>query len=79
MPTVESDSLKKFHQFVTQQLESAATVQMSPEEALALWREQDETLNAIREGLADVDCGRTQSLEDFDRVFRARHGMEGPA
>jgi hypothetical protein len=38
---------------------------MSPEEALALWREEQETLASLREGLDDVAAGRTESLEEF--------------
>ena len=32
---------------------------MSPETALPLWQEREETLAAIREGLEDVEVGRT--------------------
>lgn len=67
---------ESFHRFVERQLASEAASSMSPEEALALWREEQETLAAIREGLSDVSAGRTKSLEEFDRDFRRRHGIE---
>jgi predicted DNA-binding antitoxin AbrB/MazE fold protein len=43
----------------------------------AAWDDDDagETLAAIQEGLADIEAGRTQPFEDFDREFRARHGI----
>ena len=43
----------------------------------APWDDDDagETLAAIEEGLADIEAGRTQPFEDFDREFRARHGI----
>ncbi len=73
----EPTGLASFHKFVERQLASEAIVLMSPEEALALWREEHETLAAIREGLEDVAAGRTKTLESFDRDFRQRHGVEG--
>ncbi|OJW05630.1 MAG: hypothetical protein BGO49_22180 [Planctomycetales bacterium 71-10] len=34
-----------------------------------------ESLRAIREGLAEVAAGRSRPFEDFEREFRARHGL----
>jgi hypothetical protein len=34
-----------------------------------------ETLAGIGRGLADSAAGRYKTLEDFDRDFRARHGI----
>jgi hypothetical protein len=69
--------LESFHRFIGQQLESDAAIGMSPEQALAQWREQQETIAAIQEGLVDVEAGRTKSLDEFDRGFRERHGIKG--
>jgi hypothetical protein len=68
--------LESFHQFVGQQLASATAEPMSPEQALALWRERQDSLAAIREGLADIEAGRFKTLEEFDRDFRQRHGLD---
>ena len=73
----EPTRLESFHKFVERNLASEDIVLMSPEEALVLWREEQETLAAIREGLEDVAAGRTKTLEAFDRDFRQRHGIEG--
>jgi hypothetical protein len=79
MSVAEPTKLQSFHRFVSKKLEADAAVNLSPEEALAQWREEQETLAAIREGLADVEAGRTKSLEEFDRDFRQRHGIQGTA
>ncbi|SFJ70107.1 hypothetical protein [Planctomicrobium piriforme] len=71
----EQTTLESFHRFLGKQLETEAAVDMSPEKALALWREEQETLAAIREGLEDIDAGRTIPLEEFDQNFRRKHGI----
>jgi len=71
----EPTGLESFHQFVGKQLASNVACVMSPEEALSQWREEQETMVAIREGLDDIAAGRTKSLEEFDRDFRQRHGV----
>lgn len=77
MISPQNTSLESFHQFVGRQLSTDAAARLSPEQVLALWRERQEALAAFREGVADVDAGRTKSLEEFDRDFRLRHGLEG--
>ena len=72
-----SDTLESFHHFVGKQLQSGLAGMLSPEQALALWREEQASLTAIREGLADVDAGRITPLDEFDRDFRQRHGLKG--
>lgn len=47
-----------------------AAAQMSPELALARWREREEMLAAIRDGLADVEAGRTFPAEEVIRKLR---------
>ena len=71
MQSLQPNALASFHQFVGQQLASDAAAQMSPELVLALWREREETLAAIREGLADVEAGRTYPAADELRELRA--------
>ncbi|HEY0982808.1 hypothetical protein [Schlesneria sp.] len=70
MPQTESNSLASFHEFVGQQLASASAARVTPELALALWREREETRAAIREGLADVESGRGDPAEDVIRELR---------
>ena len=75
MNSPSQSTLESFHQFITEKLQSDVDAQMSPEQALALWRERQETIGAIREGLADVEAGRTKPLEQFLRDFEAARGI----
>jgi predicted transcriptional regulator len=77
MDAHETSVLEDFHRFIGEQLQSDEAAQMSPEQALAIWRERQETLEAIREGLADVEAGRTKPLDEFLADFQARHGITG--
>lgn len=70
MPTPQINTLASFHQFIGQQLASENAAQMSPELAVAIWREREETLTAIREGLADVEAGRTFAADDVIHELR---------
>ncbi len=76
MSVSQATDLENFHHYVGKQLASKSTCSMSPEEVVARWREEQETLDAIREGLADIDAGRTKTIEEFDRDFRKRYGLE---
>ena len=79
MADSQTSFLAAFHRFVGTQLLLDEGVPITPEEALSRWRAHQKTLGAIREGLADVEAGRTVSLDGFDREFRQRHGIEGTA
>jgi predicted transcriptional regulator len=43
--------------------------------ALLALAEQRETIAGVREGLADIEAGRFESLEDYESDFRRRHNM----
>lgn len=73
----EASPLEDFHQFIAEQLRSDRAAQVSPEEALVLWRERQETMEAIREGLSDVEAGRVKPLDEFLRDFESRHRIAG--
>lgn len=77
MPAPDSTLLRSFHRFVSERLESDSVPSLTPEEALTLWRQQQETLSAIHEGLADVAAGRTKTLVEFERDIRQKFGFEG--
>ena len=44
-------------------------------QALRLLAERREAIAGIQRGLDDIAAGRTTPFEDFDRDFRARHGI----
>jgi hypothetical protein len=37
--------------------------------------EREDTLQAIRQGLANVESGQTRPFAHFDRDFRQKHGL----
>lgn len=77
MSATEPTTLQSFHRFLSRQLESDSNLPQTPEEMLALWREEQETLCAIKAGLADVEAGRTKSLVEFEQDIRQKFGFEG--
>lgn len=73
--SIEPDSdLANFHRFVSQQLATGGS-NRTPEEVLAMWREREETIVAVREGLEAIDAGQTTPLEEFAEDFERRHGI----
>ena len=69
-----TNNLAEFHEFVGRQLQHPEASQLSPEEALVRWREHQATLAAIREGLADIDAGRTRPIEELLGELKTRYG-----
>lgn len=69
----QASPLENFPQFVGEQLHSGRSAEISPEEALVLWRERQETVEAIREGLDDIEAGRIKPLDEFVREIEVRH------
>ncbi len=73
--------LVRFQQFLGETLERSTD--LSPEEALDLWRQQnpatedfDDTILALDEAIANRDAGHPgQPFDEFDREFRKRHGL----
>lgn len=72
MSATTTNPLAEFHKFVGEQLLEADASLVSPEDVLARWRERQSTLAAIREGLADIDAGRTRPVEELLEELRAR-------
>jgi hypothetical protein len=78
---VESE-LASFHRFVADALQHGRG-DVSPEEAIDLWRSQcpaesdfEETVSAVQEALQDMENGdRGVAFEQFDRDFRQRHKL----
>jgi hypothetical protein len=76
-----ADDPRAFREFLDAQL-AGAGAGATLGELLGRWEfehrtgaEREETLAAIREGLADVEAGRTRPLEAFDREFRRTRGL----
>ncbi len=81
MATDRANDLRAFKSFIDEQLEQGEPLP-TLEQALARWEyensseaEREESRAAIRQGLTDIDAGRVRPFEEFDREFRAKHGM----
>jgi hypothetical protein len=82
MSVGSNSELSSFYRFVSERLQGGQD-DVSPEEALDLWRTQypaadeaDDTVLAVREALQDMDRGdQGLPIEQFDRDFRARHNL----
>lgn len=76
--SIDSD-LSSFHRFISEHL-SVCGGDLSPEEALDLWRMQqpdDDAIAAVQEALQDMEEGDEGiPLDQFDRDFRQRHGLK---
>lgn len=75
MPVTELE-LKSFTEFVSAQMELDDT--LSLELCLDRWRaeqERAETIAAVKRGVADMEAGRFQTLEEFDAEFRKVFGL----
>lgn len=59
---VQND-LQSFHRFVEEQLRNAGC-RLSPEQALAMWRERLDTIESVRRGIDDVEAGRTRPADE---------------
>lgn len=73
MSARDASPLESFHQFIGDQLRCHPTPTISPEQAVALWREREGTIEAVREGLRDVEAGRVKPVDEFLRDFTIRH------
>ena len=76
MPVTELE-LQSFTRFVAERMESNGN-DLSLEECLDQWRvaqEREETIAAVRRGVADMDAGRHRSLEEVDAAIRKKYGF----
>jgi hypothetical protein len=81
MATDRANDLQAFRSFTDDELAHGGAG-ITLDEALARWdyensseEEREEIRVAIRKGLADIDAGRVRPFEEFDREFRAKHGL----
>ena len=84
MDTKRANDLRAFKQYIDEQLTNGGS-EMTLDDALVNWEVQnqtdggrEETLQAIREGLADVDAGRTRPAEAVIRDLCRKHNIPDP-
>ncbi|MEM8944773.1 MAG: hypothetical protein AAGD11_06270 [Planctomycetota bacterium] len=56
--------------------QQAAVAGLNVEQYASKLIQQEVEYQAVQEGLADVDAGRTISLEQFEKDFRQQKGMK---
>jgi hypothetical protein len=77
------NELASFHHFVAVKL-SENNADLSPEEALELWREEhphaeviDDATEALKATFAAIAAGDNgMPFEEFEREFRKKHGLD---
>jgi predicted transcriptional regulator len=72
---VTQDDLDNFHRFATERL-SHGEADLTIDDLVIEWdsrRDRDEINAAIREGLADVDAGRTRPANEVTEELRKKH------
>jgi predicted transcriptional regulator len=81
MATDRSNDVRAFRTFLDEKL-SEGDVNLTLDDALSLWeyenqteQERDETLEAIRRGLADVEAGRVKPAREAIAELRRRHNL----
>jgi len=81
MATERINDVRAFRSFLDEKL-SSGEASLTLDEALGLWEyenasdeEREETRAAISQGLADVESGRVEPVEEFDQRFRRTHGL----
>jgi hypothetical protein len=75
MSTAAHDSLKSFYDYLSVQLQLGHDT-LSPEQALAMWRNELETIEAVRQGIEDIDAGRTTLWEEYRERFLEKHSPD---
>src|SRR5262249_48785682 len=83
MPTDRRDDLRAFRDFLDEQIADGGP-SLTPWEALDLWElqnpteaEREETLEAIREGLEDLNAGRTRPAREVLAELRRKYDLPG--
>jgi hypothetical protein len=81
MATDRINDIQAFQSFLDEKLSNGGA-SLTLDEALGLWEyenasddQREETVEAIQQGLADVEAGRVRPFEDFDHEFRQKHGL----
>ncbi|MBV8230440.1 MAG: hypothetical protein JO329_10695 [Planctomycetaceae bacterium] len=76
------EELHSFHAFVSRKLEENGSDALSPEEALDLWRMEHPTpeehaaiLEAIHQGLEDMQAGRMRPAREFLAEMRRKYSI----
>ncbi len=75
MSSTANDTLENFAKFVDDKV--SAGTKISPELALALWRDRLREVQAIREGLDSLDTGQVRPIAAFLQELDNELGFDG--
>lgn len=77
MATQQPSDAEVFQLFLAEQVATGGRAK-SPEELVRLWRERaaekDQALEALREGIADMEAGRVHPFAAVNEEIRRKHG-----
>ena len=74
---VTQDELDSFHRFATERLRKSVE-ELTIDDLVIEWdsvRNREEINAAIREGLADIDAGRTRPADQVTEELRRKHNI----
>ena len=74
---VTQDELDSFHRFATDRLKESEE-ELTIDDLVIEWdsvRNREEINSAIREGLADIDAGRTRPADQVTEELRNKHNI----
>lgn len=81
MATQNFTDAEIFQRFLAEQVATTGR-DRSPEDLVRLWRqrqqEQAESLDALEEGIADVEAGRVHPFHEVNDEIRRKHGWSFP-
>jgi hypothetical protein len=76
--SITIDEINRFHQFAVQRIEQSQQGELTLDDLLIEWdstTHREEINEAIREGIADVDGGRTYSVTQVNRELKAKYNL----
>lgn len=70
------DELDRFHRFANERIDQVG--ELTLEDCLRLWRDQEETVAEIREADAQFDAGDYLTIDEADTKLREELGFSKP-
>ena len=74
--SITIEQIDEFHRFAVQRIQQNGEHELTMDDLLLEWdslTNHDDSNLAIREGIADVDAGRTRPANEFNQDLRSRY------
>jgi hypothetical protein len=78
MMAITKEELDSFHRFVSERMNGGRNIDLSLEDCLRQWREQQERCEAVsdvRVGMEEEEAGRVRKLKEIDAEIRQELGF----